>query len=103
MKKFIKYLAEISGAAEEIRRDTCKEVGSNMEYYATWFTGGLLVNGHKYDMSNILHEYPKWCLNHGSPHMFGQQHINFRDKLWKLSDEQKSIILEENKSNLSSK
>ena len=65
-----------------------------MQQYACWFTGGNMVNGHKYDISNILYEYPERCLKHGMSHLFGEQFISLREDLWKLSDENKSIIMD---------
>lgn len=97
MKKIIRWISEVTGVAQKIRVEAYKEVGTNMHQYASWFTGGLMVEGHKYDMSNILEEYPKWCLNEGRPHLYGGQFDDLRQKLWKLSDEGKSIILENNK------
>lgn len=96
MKRFIKWLAEISGVAEDIRIESYKTVGGRMQQYAYWFTGGILVNGHKYDISNILHEYPEWCLKLGNPSLYANQFDDLRQKLWKLSDDNKSIIVEMN-------
>ena len=93
MLRFINWLAKISGVADKIRKETCKEIGSNMQQYAYWFTGGIMVEGSRNEMSNILYEYPKWCLNHGSPHLIGSQFINLREKLWHKKE---SIIIEEN-------
>ena len=100
MKKIIRWIAEVTGVAKQIRVETCKEVGSSMQQYAYWYTGGLMVKGHKYDISNILYEYPNKCLKQGSPHLFGGQFDKLRQELWKLSDEGKSIIVELNKENL---
>lgn len=94
MKKIIKWLAEVTGVAKEIRTKAYKDVGHGMRRYAYWFTGGILVEGHKYDISNILYEYPNRCLFQGSPHLYGNQFDDLRQELWKLSDENKSIIVE---------
>jgi len=99
MKKIIIFLAEISGVSDDIRSECLKEAGQNMQQYAHWFTGGLMVDGHKYDISNILYEYPKKCLNNGRSHLFGSQFTQLRQYLWDLSNDKKSIIVELNKSN----
>ena len=95
--KIINWLAEISGVAQKIRIEAYKTAGEEMEQYAYWYTGGIMVEGHKYDISNILYEYPKRCLKQGSPNLYGNQFQDLRAELWKLSDEGKSIIVEENK------
>ena len=100
MKKLIRWIAEVTGVAKQIRVEAYKQAGDSMQQYAYWYTGGLLVNGHKYDISNILYEYPNRCLKQGSPNLFGGQFDNLRQELWKLSEEDKSIIVELNKENL---
>lgn len=97
MKKLIRWIAEVTGVAKQIRVETCKEVGNSMQQYAYWYTGGLMVEGHKYDISNILYEYPNRCLKQGSTHLFGGQFDELRQELWKLSEQDKSIIVELNK------
>lgn len=97
MKKVIRWLAEVSGIATEIRQKAYKTAGENMQQYAHWYTGGLLVNGHKYDISNILYEYPERCLKQGHPNLFGSQFQDLRKEMWKLSEENKSIIIEKSK------
>lgn len=99
MKKFIKWLAVITGVAHEIEKEAYVHAGKHMKQYAYWYTGGLLVKGAKYDISNVLWEYPEWCLKKGAPHLFGNQFDQLRQKLWDLSERGKSIIVEENKSN----
>lgn len=96
MTKIIRWLSEVTGVATQIRKEAYKNAGNSMQAYAYWYTGGLLVEGHKYDISNILYEYPKRCLKQGNPHLYGSQFDNLRQELWKLSDESKSIIVEEN-------
>ena len=68
-----------------------------MQQYAYWFTGGLMVEGHKYDISNILYEYPKRCLKQGAEHLYGNQFTDLREELWKLSESDTSIIVQEEK------
>lgn len=97
MKRFIRWIAEVTGVAKDIRVESYKLVGSSMQQYAHWYTGGIMVEGHKYDISNILYEYPNRCLKHGVPNLYGSQPIKLREDLWKLSDERKSIIVEQNK------
>ena len=94
MKIFIRWIAEVTGVAKEIRQEAYKQAGISMQQYAYWYTGGLLVDGHKYDISNILYEYPERCLKQGIPNLFGRQFDQLRQELWKLSDEGKSIIKE---------
>ena len=96
MKRFIRWIAEVTGVAKQIRVEAYKQAGSSMQQYAYWYTGGLMVDGHKYDISNILYEYPNRCLKQGSPNLFGGQFDELRQELWKLSDEGKSIIVEQN-------
>jgi hypothetical protein len=97
MNKFIRWIAEVTGVAKQIRVEAYKLVGRNMQEYACWYTGGFMVEGTKYDISNILWEYPERCLNQGNPHLYGGQFQQLRQELWKLSDEGKSIIIEQNK------
>jgi len=94
MKKIIRWIAEVTGVAEQIRVETCKEVGRSMQEYAYWYTGGVMVEGHKYDISNLLYEYPNRCLKKGNTQLYGEQFIQLRKELWELSDEGKSIIIE---------
>lgn len=94
MKKFIRWIAEVTGVAKQIRTEAYKQAGISMQQYAYWYNGGLMVDGHKYDISNILYEYPERCLKQGSPNLFGGQFDKLRQELWKLSDEGKSIIVE---------
>lgn len=94
MKKLIRWIAEVTGVAKQIRVEAYKEVGDSMQHYAYWFTGGLAVQGTKFDMSNVLYEYPNWCLKKGYPNLFGSQQMDLRQYLWELSDEGKSIIVE---------
>jgi len=96
MKRFIRWIAEVTGVAKQIRVEAYKQAGSSMQQYAYWYTGGLMVDGHKYDISNILYEYPNRCLKQGRPNLFGGQFDELRQELWKLSDEGKSIIVEQN-------
>jgi hypothetical protein len=97
MSKIIRWFADVTGVTQQIKKEAYKEAGINMQQYAYWYTGGIMVDGHKYDISNILYEYPKWCLEQGSSHLFGNQFDDLRQKLWKLSNEDKSIIVENNK------
>jgi hypothetical protein len=97
MKKFIRWIAEVTGVANQIRVEAYKQAGGSMQQYAYWYTGGLLVKGTKYDISNILWEYPQRCLKQGSPNLIGFQFDELRQELWKLSDGGKSIIVEQNK------
>jgi hypothetical protein len=96
MKNIIRWLSEVTGVANQIRVEAYKEAGENMQAYAYWYTGGLMVEGHKYDMSNILYEYPERCLKQGNPNLFGNQFHILREELWQLSKENKSIIVEKN-------
>lgn len=97
MKKFIRWIAEAIGVAKQIRVEAYKKAGVHMQQYADWYTGGSMVDGHKYDISNILYEYPERCLKQGRPHLFGGQFSQLREELWKLSDEGKSIIVEQHR------
>ena len=96
MKKFIRCIAEVTGVAKQIRIEAYKQAGDSMQRYAYWYTGGLMVKGHKYDISNILYEYPERCLKQGSPNLFGGQFDQLRKELWELSEKGKSIIVEQN-------
>ena len=97
MKRIIKWLAEQTGVAQNIRKESYIEVGNRMQQYSYWFTGGFMVKGHKYDISNILYQYPEMCLKRGTPSLYANQFQELRQKLWELSDENKSIIVENNK------
>ena len=73
MKKLIRWLADVSGVSREIKIEACKLVGKQMQDYADWFPEG--------ETSNVLQEYPKWCLNNGWPHMTGSQFDQLREVL----------------------
>ena len=88
-------MADKTGVTQSIKEEAYKFAGKEMQMYAHWFTGGTFVDGHKYDMSNVLYEYPEWCLNKGWPHLYGDQSMRLRELLWQLSDQKRSLIVEE--------
>lgn len=86
IKKFIKYLANVSGVTKDIERQTLIEVGRGMQDYSYWFSGGLMHNEPLESVRDILTQYPKECLLHGQPTLFGSQFVNFRSKIYKLHE-----------------
>lgn len=95
MKKIIRWIAEVTGVAKQIRKEAYEQVGHRMQQYSYWFLNGQ----EEYDISNVLFEYANKCLHHGMPHLFGTQHDELRNELRKLHKEGKSILVENNKKN----
>ena len=92
MKKIIKWLANISGVTRDIQIDSAKQIGSRMQEYSYWFTGGIMRNYPLKDVSNILSKYPEKCLNHGHFGLGGSQFIDLREELYNMSKEDKSVF-----------
>lgn len=78
MKKLIRYLSKISGVEEEIKVETCKQIGQSMLDYSYWFN---LPIG--YDASNTLYLYSEHLRN-GHSHLYGSQFSSMRTEYYTL-------------------
>jgi hypothetical protein len=97
MKKFIRWLADVSGVTKEIEIENTKSIGCHMKQYSYWFSGGLMHGDALKDVANVLSLYPEECLKHGNPNLCGSQHLNLREKLYKMNTNDESVFDDEPK------
>jgi hypothetical protein len=97
MKKIIKWLADVSGVTEDIKTENTKSIGRHMTQYSYWFSGGLMHDNPLKDVANVLRLYPEECLMHGNAHLYGSQHLDLREKLYKMNSNGESIFGEPKK------
>lgn len=89
--KFIKWIAEVTGVADEIRTENTKFIGHKMHDYSYWFTGGLIYgNNVKYDIANALAKYSEFLIK-GESNLWGGMQSKLRDELYKLSEKNECV------------
>ena len=86
----IRWIADVTGVTKKIKEENTIDIGHKMYDYSYWFTGGLQVDGTKYDISNILAEYGT-LLRKGRTHLIGEEHSNLRAKLYRLSEKNECV------------
>lgn len=71
MKKFIKWLADLSGVTDDIQREHCKFIGGQMKQYAYYFGDTHIVH-------IAYKEYAERCLLNGDPNLYYTQPSELR-------------------------
>lgn len=83
MKKFIRFIARVSGVEKEIQEETTKQIGNYMSQYSHWFASIPTA-------ANVLELYSK-PLKDGQTTLIASQHDQIRDMVYELDKIKKNI------------
>ena|SRR5699024_5339911 len=92
MKRIIRYFADISGVTEEIRKESYKWAGINLQKYATNFNPPSTKKAFKHNTANALYKYAQVCLNQGANRLSEVQAKNLTKQLDNLREKRKSVL-----------